>query len=179
MCGLLALACTACSHGGADTSASGGTPLTLVNPDFEQPANGADIPGWQFGQHAGAHAYEVSLDTDAPAQGKASLKIRRMLPQVYGSITQTLPLKGFAGKTVRVTAKMKSDGVGDKGWKLFMSARGQRTVNYSDPLTGTTPWKDVAIELKITPEVDELTVGASLLDAGTGWLDDVQVHILD
>ncbi len=164
----------ACGHNGA-----AGDSMALVNGDFEQPANGADIPGWQFGQHAGVHAYEVSLDTDSPAQGKASLKMTRMQPQVYGSITQTLPLKGLVGKTVRVTAKMKSDGVGDKGWKLFMSARGQRTVVYSDPLIGTTPWKDVAIDLKITPEVDQLIVGASLLDAGTGWLDDVQVHVVD
>lgn len=179
VCGLVALACAACSHGGADASASSGTSLTVANPGFEQAADGQNIPGWSFTQHAGVQAYNVSLDNSAPAQGKVSLKMTRTQPQVYGSITQTLPLKGYAGKTVRVTAKMKSDGVGDKGWKLFMSARGQRTVIYSDAMTGTTPWKDVAVEVKITPEVDELLIGATLLDAGTGWVDDVQVHIVN
>jgi hypothetical protein len=33
--------------------------------------------------------------------------------------------------------------------------------------------------VKITPEVDQLLVGATLLDAGTGWIDDVQVHVVD
>ncbi len=121
----------------------------------------------------------MTLDTNEPAQGKASLKMTRTQPQVYGSITQSLPLKGYAGKTIRVTAKMKSDGVGDKGWKLFLSARGQRSVIYGDALTGTSPWKSVAVEVKITPEVDQLLIGATLLDAGTGWIDDVQAHIVD
>jgi hypothetical protein len=179
MLALVVLVCSACGHGGVDAAASGGKTLTVANPGFEQSADGEDIPGWQFSQHAGPKSFAIGLDGSEPAEGKFSLRMTRTQPQVYGSVTQTLPLKGYVGKTVRVSAKMKSDGVGEKGWKLFMAARGQRTVVYSDAVTGTTPWKDVSVEVKITPEVDQLLVGATLLDAGTGWIDDVQVHVVD
>jgi hypothetical protein len=170
-----ALLMCACGH----QSSSGGSPLALVNGDFEQPAVDGNVPGWVFAHHAGVQAYALTLDTDSPAQGKASAKMTRTQPQVYGSITQVLPLKGYSGKTVRATAKMKSDGVGEKGWKLFLSARGQHENVYSEAMTGTTPWKEVTVEVKITPEVDQLTVGAILLDGGTGWVDDVRVYIVD
>ena len=35
------------------------------------------------------------------------------------------------------------------------------------------------IYLKLTPLVKNVTVGAILLDAGEGWLDDVELKVLD
>jgi hypothetical protein len=174
---VVAAAVSMCACGQQATG--GGKAIALVNGDFEQPASGGTIPGWQYSRHAGVEAYTVSLDTDAPAQGKASAKMTRTQPQVYGSLSQFVSMKGNEGKTVRVTAKMKSDGVGEKGWVLFMSARGLHGNVYSAPMTGTTAWKDVTIETKILPGVDQLNLGATLLDAGTGWVDDVQVRIVD
>ena len=156
-----------------------GVALPVVNGDFEQASADGSIPGWWVSQHAGPTSYTVSLDNEMPGQGKRSVKITRTQPQVYGSITQDLPLKGYAGKTVRVTARMKSEGVGPRGWCLFLSAHSLRTNIYGPPLTGTTPWKEVSAEVKIAPGVDLITFGASLRDGGTGWLDDVHVYVID
>ena len=157
----------------------GGHSIAVVNGDFEQPLNGEAIPGWEYSHHAGVDAYKVSLDTDAPAQGKASVKMTRSEPQIYGMLEQVVSVKGYDGKTVRVTAKMKSDGVGPKGWVLFMSGRGLKGNVYSTPMTGTTPWKDVSIEAKVPTGADKLSVGATLLDGGTGWFDDVKISVVD
>jgi len=158
---------------------SGGSSIALVNGDFEQPAGEGGIPGWQYSHHAGVDAYKVSLDTDSPAQGKASAKMTRSQPQIYGSLDQLVSVKGAAGKTVRVTAKMKSDSVGPKGWVLFMSGRGLKGNIYSTPVTGSTPWKDVSIEAKMPADADKLNIGVTLLDGGTGWIDDVKVSVVD
>jgi hypothetical protein len=174
---VVATAVSMCACG--QQASSSGRPIALTNGDFEQPGSGSAIPGWQYVHHAGVDAYTVSLDTDSPAQGKASAKMKRTQPQVYGTLSQLVSMKGNEGKTVRVTARMKSDSVGEKGWKLFMSARGLHGNVYSEPMTGTTPWKEVRIEAKMPPGVDQLNLGATLLDAGTGWVDDVQVHIVD
>ena len=103
----------------------------------------------------------------------------RTQPQIYGTLSQLVSMKGNDGKTVRVTAKMKTDGVGEKGWMLFMSARGLDGNVYSTPMTGTTPWKDVSIEAKMPVGITQLNLGATLLDAGTGWFDDVKVSVVE
>ncbi len=171
----------ACGHQTADSAGSvaTGKPIALVNGDFEQPAGNGSIPGWIYLHHAGVDAYKVSLDTESPAQGKVSAKMVRSQPQIYGTLSQLISMKGYDGKTVRVTAKMKTDGVGEKGWVLFMSARGLDGNVYSAPMTGTTAWKDVSIEAKMPVGITQLNLGATLLDAGTGWFDDVKVSVVD
>ena len=79
-------------------------------------------------------------------------------------MSQLVSVKGYDGKTVRVSAKMKTDGVGEKGWVIFMSARGLPANVYSAPMTGTTAWKDVSIEAKMPVGGTELNLGATLLD---------------
>jgi hypothetical protein len=167
-----------CACGQQGNGGAGGS-IALVNADFEKPAVDGAIPGWQYAHHAGVDAYKVSLDTDSPAQGKASAKMTRTQPQIYGSLSQLVSMKGYDGKTVKVTAKMKSDGVGQKGWVLFMSGRGLHGNVYSAPMNGTTPWKDVSIEAKMPVGIDRLDLGATLLDEGTGWIDDVRVSVVD
>ncbi len=172
----------ACGHGGSEPPAAAsaaGKPLAIVNGDFEQPGNGGAIPGWQYLHHAGVDAYKVSLDTESPAQGKVSAKMTRSQPQIYGTLSQLVSVKGYDGKTVRVTAKMKTDGVGEKGWVLFMSARGlpaQCVQCADDGYDGVerrqyrgedAGWGDAAQSR------------GELLDAGTGWFDDVRVSVVD
>ena len=167
-----------CACGQQGNGGTGGS-IALINADFEKPAVDGAIPGWQYAHHAGVDAYKVSLDTDSPARGKASAKMTRTQPQIYGSLSQLVSMKGYDGKTVKVSAKMKSEGVGDKGWKLFMSAQGLHGNVYSDPMTGTTPWKEVTIQTKIPPGLNQLNIGVILLDEGTGWIDDVRVSVVD
>ena len=48
-----------------------------------------------------------------------------------------------------------------------------------DPaLVGTTDWQRVTVRAKLPANSDTIRVGAMLLDAGTGWLDDVQLRTI-
>ena len=49
--------------------------IKLVNPSFEEPANGARAPGWFPSQHTGpVRNYEWAVDATDASEGKASYR---------------------------------------------------------------------------------------------------------
>lgn len=161
------------------TKTAAGTGATVVNGDFEQAATGSDFPAWQFLQHAGEKSYDVAIDSKIVVAGHGSFRITRTQPQVYGSLVQDLPVAGLAGKTVELTGMLKSSDVGADGWKLFINGYMPNGLEYSPGLTGTKDWQRDSVRLKITPNMQRLTIGVTLLDAGTAWVDNVEFHVVD
>jgi hypothetical protein len=47
------------------------------------------------------------------------------------------------------------------------------------PLTGTTDWRAVRVRVKVPDGTHKISVGAMLLDGGTGWLDDVKLNVVE
>ena len=81
LCALLVLVCIAAEAAPTD--------IKLVNPSFEEPANGVRAPGWSPSQHTGPDRnYEWAVDTETATDGKASYRIKRLTPQVFGLINQ-------------------------------------------------------------------------------------------
>lgn len=160
----------------AATSQSSGT---LVNADFEQPAAEGSIPGWAMSQHAGPRSYEMRVDTVDPYAGHASFHMTRTQPQVYGSLTQSLDAAAYAGKTVELSAMLKTRGVGPRGWGLFVSADVPGALERSPGLTGDNGWTKDAVRLSVPGNARRLTVGVSLRDAGDGWMDDVTLKVVN
>ncbi|MGA9335895.1 MAG: hypothetical protein WBV39_16560 [Rudaea sp.] len=152
---------------------------TLVNGDFEQPAAAGQIPGWQFLQHAGPKSYDIGIDDKVTFAGHGSFRIARTQQQFYGSLVQDIATAGLVGKTVELSAMLKTSEVGAGGWKLFVNGYLPRTLEYSPGLTGTHDWQRDSVRLKITPNMHRLTIGATLLDAGTAWVDNVELHVVD
>ena len=153
---------------------------TVANADFEQAGDGTgEIPGWHFLQHAGAKSYDTAIDSKVVFAGHGSFWVKRTLPQVYGSLVQDLALAGLVGKTVELSAMLKSDDVGPDGWKLFINGYSPNGLEYSPGLTGTHDWQHDTVRLKITPFMQRLTIGITLLDAGSGWADNVEFHVVD
>ena len=179
---LVTTLCTACSKNGADGPSSAvpvGESIAIANGDFEQPASGDDIPGWTLTQHAGVNGYKATLDHDGAAHGQTSLRFTRTEPQVYGEMMQRLNLARFGGKTIELSAMLKSADVGPKGWKLFINGNLPGTLAYSPGVKETTGWQRQAVQLKLPPQIGDMMIGATLLDSGTGWLDDVQLRVLN
>jgi len=179
---LIATLCAACSKNGADgasPAAPAGESIAIANGDFEQPASGDDIPGWTLTHHAGVVGYKATLDRDGAAHGQTSLRFTRTEPQVYGEMMQRLDLARYGGKTVELSAMMKSADVGPKGWKLFINGNLPGTLAYSSGVKETTGWQRQSVQLKLPPRISDVTIGATLLDSGTGWLDDVQLHVVN
>ena len=169
--------CNRQESGGAGVAE--GQKISIANGDFEQPASGDDIPGWLLTQHAGVKGYTATLDRDGAAQGQASLRFTRIAPQVYGEVMQRLNLARYGGKTIELSAMLKCADVGPKGWKLFISGNVPGTLAYSPGVKETTGWQRQAVQLKLPPQIGDVAIGATLLDGGTGWVDDVQLRVVN
>jgi hypothetical protein len=160
------------------------TEIKLVNPSFEEPANGARAPGWSASQHYGAtRDYQWSVDeTTVASDGKASYQIKRLNPQAFGMINQAVLVAAHAGKTLEFSAMLKTDAVGPEGWLLTVNIENRNTILEqvrSEPATGTQSWKRHNLRFKLPADVYELKLGVMLLDAGTGWVDDIKLRVVD
>ena len=166
-------------HAAARTPAAHGAstvPTQIVNGDFEQTAEDGSIPGWSQTQHAGPTSYEMRVEADGAYQGK-SFHMRRTQEQVYGSLTQALNLSAYAGKTVELSAMLKTRDVGKLGWKIFLSAPG--AAQRSPGLTGTTDWQRQSVSARLPADAHHVIVGVTLNDAGEGWMDNIELKVLD
>ena len=174
MTAMAALLLAACGEA-ATPAADSGVAVPIVNGGFEQPVQAMSIPGWALAQHAGRQAYEMGVVKDAAAEGHASFRMHRLSPQIYGAITQSVAVAPFAGKTVELSAQVKQDGVGAEGWMLVLDSGAGRA---SAVATGTADWHAMRVRAKLPADTKTISIGAILLDAGTGWLDDVQLHVV-
>ncbi|HEX3122250.1 MAG TPA: hypothetical protein VHQ21_03035 [Rhodanobacteraceae bacterium] len=179
--GLLLAACANPDSVGS-TSAGGAAPrviasIAVANAGFEEPGAPNRIPGWTLSQHAGVAAYEMTEDATAPFAGRASFRMRRTERQVFGLLFQEIPIDPYAGKTLELSAMARTADVGPLGWALYVDVPGGREM--AAPLTGTTDWHAVRVRVKVPADAHQVSIGAMLLDAGTGWLDDVKLNVVE
>lgn len=153
--------------------------LRFANADFEAPASPGRIPGWSLLQHAGPPSYEMVIDSELRAGGQQSFRIRRTREEVYGMIEQrVLVASGLLdGRTVELSAMLRTRGVGPQGWLLmmqFLTAQNAHVGEFrSAPLTGDAEWQRVAVRAQVPKATRFVSVSAVLFDGGTGWVDDV------
>ncbi|HEY8243754.1 MAG: hypothetical protein ACHQJ7_10780 [Vicinamibacteria bacterium] len=164
-------------------------PVALVNPGFEskKPGEGGSPEGWVAIQHAGAESYDFVLDSGQKHSGTQSMRIKRIGPEPYGTIQQILDGTRYAGKTVRLSGWIRTDAVPDgrnTGAGLILSAlRGSSFIAHEHMkktrVRGTTDWKRYTIELKLPPATTRLELGATLEGAGTVWVDDFELEVVE
>lgn len=155
--------------------------LPLKNPSFEE--SDQFVKGWGFSQHAGEPAYEVSIDTSNSTDGKHSYRIERKLVQAWGMINQWLPLDSAEGKSIKLSAMIKSEALGPKGFDLSLVFRkaNKKFISEiaSEIVTGTHGWQRLEVVAVVPAKTAHLQITAVLNDAGTTWLDDVQLTLID
>ena len=173
--GMLA-ACGNNADSARPNAGSASTTATLVNGDFEQVAGDGSIPGWTTLQHAGPPSYEMVIDTQGAYAGRGSFRMTRTQDQVYGTLSQEVAITGKAGQTFELSAMVKTKDVGPEGWKLMIS--GERVREFSPTLSGTSDWHRVSVRVTLPAATTGLTVGVTLLDKGSGWMDDVQLRAI-
>ncbi|WP_018971423.1 hypothetical protein [Rudaea cellulosilytica] len=156
--------------------------VALQNPDFEAPSGTDDvIPGWETSQHAGPISYKLGVDQSVSATGVASFRIERIREQVYGQISQEAPIAAHAGRTIELTAQMKTADVGPAGWQLMLTFTGgvPNPRRLAKPLAGTQDFQKVAIRTQVPQGAQKVEIAAILKDHGTAWLDDVHLRVVD
>ena len=151
--------------------------IDVANAGFEEPGAANRIPGWTLSQHAGVAAYEMTEDAANPFAGAASFRLRRTQRQVFGLLFQEVPIDPYAGKTLELSAMARTADVGPLGWVVYIDVPGGRET--ATPLTGTTDWQSVRVRVNVPAGTHRVSIGAMLLDSGTGWLDDVKLSVVE
>jgi hypothetical protein len=165
-----AIALAACAGNTDSTSA-----IALVNGGFEQTASDGSIPGWTMLQHVGPPSYEMVIEAEGAYVGHGSFRMTRTHEQVYGSLTQDVAVDKAAG-VVELSAMLKTRDVGPEGWKLMIQTA--QASEFSTKLTGSSEWQRVTVRATLPPGTTSITIGVTLLDSGTGWMDDVALKTI-
>ena len=160
--------------GAAATTSPAASTIAVANGDFEQRASDGSIPGWTLMRHAGQQVYEIAVEPSAAYRGSGGFRITRTREQIYGSLVQDVELPAGIAGMVELSAMMKSADVGPDGWKLMVIAAD--VPEYSAALVGSNDWQRVSVRAKLPANAHTIRVGATLLDSGTGWLDDVELR---
>lgn len=183
--GPVAAATTAAPAGAAQKTSQALTesPIAVENAGFEAAMVNGVLPGWRTSQHIGTIAYSMTTDNSTATQGSRSFRMERLQEQIYGLVDQTIQISpDLAGKTLRYSAMLKTEDVGSEGWLLvvtFHAGTGAIIDQVrSTPLTGTRGWQRVSLEASIPEGTRSLVIGVLLLDAGTGWIDDITLGTL-
>lgn len=162
-----------------------GNPLALSNPDFEEaPSAVSPIPGWELEQHAGRpgeRAYTMVLDSTNFRSGAQSLRVTRLLDQVYGLVHQKIRVSGeTTGKRLAFSAWLKTEAVGTEGWMLVVNMNAGGSIlrqSRSAPVIGSTDWHLENLVIDVPAGTTEIDLGFILLDSGTGWADQATARI--
>jgi hypothetical protein len=164
--------------------------VALVNAGFESTAPGQlGMPeGWWAVQHAGPESYTFAPDAGVRRNGERSLRVTNVGPEPFGAIYQTLPAAAHRGRTLRLSAWLRTEGTtGNRfgsgaGLKLH-SARGGYPLDVAemrrDAVHGTTGWTRYEIHLRVPPEAEQLEAGLVLFGPGTVWVDDFALDVVD
>ncbi len=155
--------------------------IPIINASFEDKTDASGgIPGWTLFQHAGVSAYVASIDETAHADGHASARVTRTREQVFGSLAQTVQVAGLAGKTIELSAMLKTQDVADGGWRLQLvqNSAGIPPAT-SRAFTGTSDFIPVSVRTRIAAATTEVEISASLQGGGTAWIDAVHLRVVD
>ena len=156
---------------------------TVINPGFESTVPGRrnnDPEGWFSHQHAGTLSYRFTLDTTNPRSGARSLRIENIGPEPYGAITQAIDGRPYRGKTVKLSAWMRTQGTENAALTLAAMSGGiplAHNFMSEKPVKGTTGWARYTITLPMPPATEFVEVGAMIQGKGSVWFDDVEVEV--
>ena len=137
------------------------------------------------GFYTGGNGYQVQLDNEIFHSGKQSLRMRYTAPPEPGSFgvaTGSFPVKDAAGKRVRFSGYIKTEGVtqGYAGlwWRVDGASGTLAFDNMHDRgVTGTTDWKRYEIELPVATDATNINFGALFPANGTAWFDSLAIEL--
>lgn len=166
----------------ANAPAQGAPANSYLDLDFEAP----DCAG---GWYSGSRGYEVQPDTQVFQSGRSSLRMRYTAkdPWIqgggrFGVVSRPFPAEAVAGRKVRFSGAIRTEGV-SKGYAgLWWRADGEGTASVFDNMagrgaSGTTPWTRYQIDIEVPKEAKQVIFGALFPGDGTAWFDDLRVEI--
>ncbi|MGO4822683.1 MULTISPECIES: hypothetical protein [unclassified Flavobacterium] len=143
------------------------------------------VEDWSYWQPESPN-YEMSLEKNTAINSQNTLTIRSIKNKFYGfgTLMKTTKSDDFLGKTVRMTAYVKSENV--KSWAgLWMR------VDYYDAavlafdnmqnrgIKRTTDWTKYEVVLFVPEEATSISYGALLDGTGQIWFKDIVLEVVD
>ena len=128
-------------------------------------------------------AYLAALDAAAQNVARVEKAVAsNTAANNFAVVNGTLPPAVVAGKKVRFTGYIKTEGVTRNFAGLWFRANGASGVVAFDNMqnrgaTGTTDWKQYAIDLAIPDTVTSVVFGALMPGDGIAWFDDLAIEI--
>ena len=170
---LFALGCVPTVFVGSGAAAN--EPLLLRDGGFE--SEGSLGSSWHTFQHAGDKAYEFVLDRDEKKEGRQSLRVTRIRPQVFSGVRQVIerPVKG----TYRLSAWLRSRGTETGGWFLtthIVTGAGASLDFATAALAGDVDWVERSVQFDVPDGAKVIEVIVSLVGGGSGWIDNVSLR---
>jgi hypothetical protein len=151
----------------------------------EAPLPGA--PGWFVtNEGRGYEDYEGGVDTKVAHGGHASAWLRPKVekPQPGGCLMQVISAKDYAGKRIRLSGWLKTEGVDASGlWMRIRPAKSDDSLAVDTmgtrPLKGFNDWTKAEVVLDVAPNADNIMFGNWVGLKGKVWLDDVKIEVVD
>jgi len=144
--------------------------------------------GW-YQYEVVAGEYAVALDRAVTHAGRSSARLASTSsnPTKYGLLGQVVDAALYRGKRVRFSAFLRTDKVA-KWSGLFMridspdhDPKHALAIDAMErrPIRGTTGWARVEVVLDVAPEASQIVLGLTLTGAGTVWIDEVRLEVVD
>ncbi|HKV10767.1 MAG TPA: erythromycin esterase family protein [Thermoanaerobaculia bacterium] len=141
--------------------------------------------GWYFGPWW--TTYQGGIDTSVVHSGAQSVALRATPgpwnPQTgYASFEQDLEGSEFAGKRVRLSGYVRTEGITVGAADLFLGFLTEDGGFYAvdssaQGATGTTPWTRHTIEIDVPENTEFLILGMELYGNGAVFFDDFEVEV--
>lgn len=139
--------------------------------------------GW-FKAGSAPSSYEIGT-TKVDGNTVAYLKSLEKQTEEFrtGTIMQMASSSVYRGKRVRLTAKIKTEGLSDWCGLWFRVDGAPKEVLAFDnmlnrPIKGTTDWKQYEVVLDVSQESQRIAYGVILIDAGSVWIDAVNFEVV-
>ena len=142
----------------------------------------AGVPqGWYL---AGSKPAEYESGVDSQAQynshPSAYLKSKQVAIDGFGTLMQSFRAEQYAGKRVRFTAFVKTEGVQDWAGLWMRVDKGKESVAFDNMqdrrIKGTSGWQQYSVVLDVPHDSTGIFLGILLSGTGTVWMNSVKVE---
>lgn len=144
------------------------------NLDFEQEIASSSNENWKKKNND----VDIRRDTKEKFQGEFSLNIKPTDKSqgLYGVVKEINST--FNGKQITFKGYMKAVDVQSSYFYLIVgNETNQFSFDLTEPISGTTDWKEFKIVLPYTSEATRITVAANIEGQGEVWIDDISIQI--
>lgn len=128
--------------------------------------------------------YDTGVDSQLVNNGHPSAYLKSKAADVrgFGTLMQMIRADKYAGKRLRLTAFVKSDGARDGAGLWMRVDKGSQSVAFDNmqdrPIKGTTGWKTYQVVLDVPTDATGISFGVLLSGPGEVWLNRVKLEVV-